>query len=309
MRAAICTRYGPPDVLQVRDVDKPAPGPRDILIKVHAAAATSSDTFVRNAVADAPITTRVAMRLVVGVDKPRRAILGLAFAGEVAATGARVTRFQVGDRVCAFTGLRFGAYAQYACVPESSAVAVRPPALAHDRAAALPFGGCIALHYLKLGGVRPGQRVLIYGASGAVGTSAVQLAKHFGADVTAACGFGNYGLVTRLGASAFIDYTTWNAPPLEPSYDLVFDAVGKRKTSALKKACRLALAPGGKYISVDDGRPRFTADDLTLLTQLAASQVIEPVIDSYYPLERIADAHRHVESGHARGTVIITIAH
>jgi NADPH:quinone reductase-like Zn-dependent oxidoreductase len=249
------------------------------------------------------------MRLAIGITRPRRGIVGLVLAGEVQRTGNAVTRFRVGDRVVAFTELRLGAYAQYTCLPETSTMAAAPSHLTYEEAAAIPYGGLLALHYLRRGNIRRGQRVLVYGASGAVGTSAVQLAKHFGAEVTAVCGTTNVELVRSLGADAVMDYTKEHALGPGQLFDIVLDAVGKRKTSSLKEACRTALAPAGKYVSVDDGTPRMHASELALLTELVETGKLKPVIDRRYPLEQIVEAHRYVEAEHKKGNVVITVSH
>ena len=307
MRAAVCTRYGPPEVLQVRDVPKPVPGRHDLLVKVQAAAVTVSDCYIRSMVPTAQLWFRVMGRIAMGLTRPRRPILGAVLAGEIEATGARVRRFRTGERVHAFTTMRMGAYAEYACVAESKIVADAPRNLTSAEAAALPYGGLIALHVLRRAGVGPAQRVLVYGASGSIGTAAVQLARHFGAHVSAVCGPTNCDLVRSLGADSVLDYTRDTLPAGE-RFDRVIDAVGRRKTSALKEAAQTALAPGGRYVSVDDSLPRFRPRDLVLLTELAEEGALKPVIDRRFPLDQIADAHRHVEQGHKKGNVILEIA-
>jgi len=306
MRAAVCTRYGPPEVLQMREVPTPAPRPDEVLVRIRAAAVTVSDCYIRSAVPTARLTMRVMARVVIGFRRPRRPILGMALAGDVETTGARVRAFRPGDRVFAATLLRQGAYAQYTCVREAAVVAATPANLGDDEAAALPYGGLIALHFLRKAGVAPGQQVLVYGASGAIGTAAVQLAVHMGAEVTAACGPANGDLVRSLGAARVLDYTR-DATPGDARYALVFDAVGRRKTSPLKIASQTALAPGGACVSVDDGMPRMERNGLRLLRDLAAAGALRAVIDRRYPLEQIADAHRYVEQGHKRGNVVVTI--
>jgi NADPH:quinone reductase-like Zn-dependent oxidoreductase len=296
-------------VLQLQSVAQPTPGEGEVLVKIHATAVTSSDCFVRSAIPSAPMISRIMLRLVVGIAKPRRSVLGMVLAGEIERTGEAVRRLRVGDRVYAFTKFRFGGYAQYAALPQSSIIAVAPSNVTLEEAAAIPYGGLLALHFLRKGDIQKAQRVLIYGASGAVGTSAVQLAKHFGAQVTAVCGPANLALAQALGADATIDYTNENAPNRSAQFDLVLDAVGKRKTSQLKSACKDALAPGGRYISVDDGTPRLSASDLELLSTLVEAGSLKPVIDRRYPLEQIALAHEYVERGHAKGNVVITISH
>ena len=307
MRAAVCTRYGPPEVLQLREVEKPIPRDNEVLIKIYATTVTSSDWFIRSALRSAPVTTQILLRLVMGFTRPRKPILGLVLAGEIEETGKRLRRFRVGDRVYAFTKFRFGSYAQYTCLPETGTLASAPSNLTYEEAAAIPYGGLLALHYLRKGTIRAGQQVLIYGASGAVGTSAVQLAKHFGTVVTAVCSTTNLDLVASLGADAVIDYAKQHIPG--KVYDLVLDAVGTRKTSRLKAACGTALTPDGKYISVDDGMPHMTASDLEQLTDLVEAGKIKPVIDRCYPLEQIVAAHQYVEQGHKKGNVVVTVSH
>ena len=307
MKAAICTRYGPPEVLQVREVAEPVTGRNDVLIRIRAAAVTASDVFIRSAIPKGRLAMRVTLRLVVGFTRPRRPILGAVLAGEVAATGPNVTRFRAGDRVWAFTLLRFGCYAERICLPATAKLlALAPSNLTYDEAAAIPYGALIALRFLERAKIRRGEQVLVYGASGAIGTSAIQLAKQFGGTVTAVCSTANLELVRSLGVDAVLDYTRDEAPT-EPRYDVVFDAVGRRKTSPMKQALRNALTREGRYISVDDGSPRVKRSDLDSLRDLAQSGALRPVIDRRYALEDIADAHRYVEQGHKKGNVIITL--
>src|SRR5713226_4226745 len=258
MQAAVCTAYGPPEVLQVRDVPRPSLKQREILVKVHATSVTVSDTYGRSGFDFARRWQRFLVRLAFGLRRPRNPILGIVLAGEVEQAGKGVTRFRPGDRAYGLTGMRSGTYAQYMCVKETSAIARSPANLSDDEAAAIPYGGLIALYFLTRAGLRSGQRVLIYGASGAIGTAALQIAKIAGAQVTAVCGPTNLDLVKALGADEASDYTREDAP--RGQFDLVFDAVGRRKTSAFKVACAAggALTPGGKYASVDDRYPRLT---------------------------------------------------
>lgn len=307
MKAAVCDRYGPPEVLRVTDVARPVPAADELLVRVRASTVNSSDWYVRSGIRQSPLAVQVPFRLLVGLRGPRRPILGLVLAGEVAEAGAGVTRFRPGDRVWAFTKLRFGAYAEYACVPEHGPVALAPAHASDEDAAAMLYGGLMALHHLRRGGLASGQQVLVYGASGAVGTAAVQLATHAGAEVTGVCGSANADLVSSLGATTVLDYTSADALPPAMAFDLVLDAVGKRRGSALKTACRRALAPGGRYVSVDDGTPHFPASDLDRLARLVDDGVIEAVVDRVYPLEWIAEAHRYVEMDHKRGNVVVTV--
>jgi len=304
MRAAICTAYGPPDVLVVRDVPRPEPGRGEIRVRIWASTVNSSDWFIRSGLPDASLFLRMAMKLALGIRRPRRQILGLILAGEVEALGPGTSRFALGDRVWAYTKFRLGGYAQYTCLAESSTVAVAPANLDHGEAAALVYGGLLGLHCVRRGEVAAGQRVLVYGASGAVGTMVVQLARHLGAEVTAVCGPTNASLVQSLGAAEVLDYTAVDAPPPGAPYDLMLDAVGKRKTSALRTACEAAAT---RAISVDDGTPELPAEDLVHLRALAESGAIRPVIDRTWPLEEIVAAHAYVQNEHKAGNVVITI--
>jgi len=307
MTAAICTDYGPPEVLVVTKVDKPQPRADELLVRIHASTVNSSDWFIRSGIPDQPAFTRLMMRLMIGVRRPRHQILGLIVAGEVVEVGTAVTRFHVGDRVQAFTKFHLGGYAEYTCLRESSTVGLAPIGLSFAEVASITFGGLLAVHYLRRGAVKSGMQVLLYGASSGVGTAAVQLAKHAGAEVTAVCGSGNVELARGLGADHVLDYTTTAAPPAGARYDLVLDTVGKRKTSSLRVACEHALRPGGRVLSVDDGTPEFSQRDLGELKGFAESGAIRPVIDRRYPLERIVDAHRYVEQEHKKGNVVICI--
>jgi NADPH:quinone reductase-like Zn-dependent oxidoreductase len=308
MKAAVCTRYGPPEVLQVRDVDEPAAGRNDVVIRIHAAAVTASDVYIRSAIPSARLVMRLMHRLVMGFTRPRRPILGAVLAGEVEAAGRNVTRFRAGDRVWAFTLLRSGAYAQRISLPATTRLlAPAPRNLTHDEAAAIPYGALLALYFLRRAGIQRGERVLVYGASGAIGTAAVQIARHFGGTVTGVCSTANVELVRALGADEILDYTRQDTPP-GPGYDVVLDAVGRRKTSPLKEALRNALTPGGRFVSVDDVLPRVRRDDLNTLRELAEAGTLRPVIDRRYALEQIAEAHRYVEQGHKKGNVLITLA-
>ena len=307
MKAAICTQYGDPEVLQVRDVAAPVAGKNDVLIRIHSATVSSSDCFVRSAVPQAALVKRIMLRLVIGIRRPRRPILGTVLAGEVEAAGPHVDRFHVGDRVWAFTGFRFGAYAERTCLPATFRLLTSAPSnVTNDEAAAIPYGGLLASYFLTHANIRPGHRVLVYGASGAIGTCAVQLAKHVGAHVTGVCSTSNVDLVRSLGADAVLDYTK-DTLRTGDAYDAVFDAVGRRKTSPLKLACAQALTPQGTAVSVDDRTPRFRRDDLTRLKELVETGKLRAVIDRRYRLEQIAEAHRYVEAGHKTGNVVITV--
>jgi len=308
MKAAVCTRYGPPEVLQLQDVHDPVPGAKDVLIRIRATTVTPSDCYIRSAIPSAGLAMRLMARVVIGFTRPRRPILGAVLAGEIEAIGRKVTRFHVGDRVWAFTTLRMGCYAQRTCLPATLKLLTPAPSnLSDDEAAAIPGGGLMALYFLGKAKIERGQRVLVYGASGANGTCAMQIAKHLGANVTAVCSTTNVELLRSLGADTVLDYTK-DHPFALGRYDVVFDAVGLRKTSAMKEASRNALTRAGKFISVDDALPRVGRDDLIRLRELAEAGKVKPVIDRRYPLERIAEAHRYVEQGHKKGNVVITVA-
>jgi NADPH:quinone reductase-like Zn-dependent oxidoreductase len=309
MKAIICTRYGPPEVLQLKEVEKPTPKNDEILVKVHATAVTASDSLMRRS--DLPVMFSLMRRLGVGLLKPRKAITGFVLAGEVEAVGKDVKLFKRGDQIYGSAGLRMGAYAEYVCLPEAQTLtgclAIKPATLSYEEAAAVPYGAMIAMHFLNKGNVQRGQRVLVYGASGAIGTAAVQLAKYAGAEVTGVCSAANLALVKSLGADKVIDYTRDDSVNSLEQYDIVLDAVGKRKTSKLKVASQHALAPGGKYLSVDRGAPRPRAEYLVQLKQLIEEGKFKAVIDRSYPLEQIAEAHRYVDQGHKKGNVVITV--
>ncbi|HLO27942.1 MAG TPA: NAD(P)-dependent alcohol dehydrogenase, partial [Anaerolineales bacterium] len=248
---------------------------------------------------------QLAMRLVVGFTKPRQPILGIVFAGEVESTGIGVKSFKKGDEVFGWDLFpAFGAYAEYKCIPETGMVALKPINLDYEEAAAIPYGGLLALNYLKRGNIQSGGKVLVYGASGAVGTSAVQLAKYFGAKVSGVCSTANLELVKSLGADTVIDYTKEDFTARGERYDFIFNAVGKRKAIL---QCGRALTPTGKHLTVDDGRPKVSINDLTFLSELVEAGHLKPVIDRRYPLEQTAEAHRYVDGGHKKGNVVITV--
>jgi NADPH:quinone reductase-like Zn-dependent oxidoreductase len=247
-------------------------------------------------------------RLALGWNGPRQPVLGMVLSGRVDSVGADVRMFEPGDRVFGFNRHLFGTYAQYVCWPKDGLLAPRPANLTDEESAAIPYGGLLALHYLRKADVRSGQRVLVFGASGAVGTSAVQLARHLGAEATGVCSTANLELVASLGATRVIDYTVEDFVDRAERYDLIFDAVGKRKSAAALRRCKGALAPGGACISVDDGAPILRREDLVLLGELATRGEIRPVIDRTYALDDIVAAHRYVDLGHKRGSVVISVA-
>ena len=309
MKAIVCTKYGPPDVLQLREVAKPTAKTNEVLIKISATAVTASDCIGRTLNPSPWKPMGLLVGLLVGFKKPRRPIPGLVLAGTIEYAGKKVTRFKVGDEVFAFTvksliQLRVGTYAEYMCLPEDSLMALKPSNLTYEEAAALPYGGLLALYFLKKGPIQSGQNVLIYGASGAIGTSAVQLAKHFGATVTGVCSTANVALVQSLGADTVLDYTKEDFTKLGQRYDYILNAVGKRKAQL---QCENSLTPNGKHVTVDDEYTKPHLEDFILLKELAETGRLKPVIDRSYPLEQMVEAHTYVDQGHKKGNVVITV--
>ena len=306
MRAVVCTQYGPPEVLKLAELATPVPRKDEVRLRIRATAVTSSDCYLRGLTL--PPSYRLMARLAVGWSAPRQPVLGMVLSGEVDSIGADVRSFSVGDEVFGFDRHRFGTYAQYVCWPADALLTARPRNLTDEQAAAIPYGGLLAQHFLRKARLRAGQRVLIVGASGAVGTSAVQLARHLGARVTGVCSTANLELVASLGASTVLDYTVEDFKDGTERYDLIFDAVGRRKSAALLRGAERVLAPGGARISVDDGTPKLLRDDLVMLAGLAATGELRPVIDRVYTLDDIVDAHRYVDEGHKRGNVVVSVA-
>jgi NADPH:quinone reductase-like Zn-dependent oxidoreductase len=309
MKAIVCTKYGPPDVLQLREVAKPTAKTNEVLIKISATAVTASDCIGRTLNPSPWKPMGLLVGLLVGFKKPRRPIPGLVLAGTIEYAGKKVTRFKVGDEVFAFTvkslmQLRVGTYAEYMCLPEDSLMALKPSNLTYEEAAALPYGGLLALYFLKKGPIQSGQNVLIYGASGAIGTSAVQLAKHFGATVTGVCSTANVALVQSLGADTVLDYTKEDFTKSGQRYDFILNAVGKRKAQL---QCENSLTPNGKHVTVDDEYTKPHLEDFILLKELAETGQLKPVIDRSYPLEQMVEAHTYVDQGHKKGNVVITV--
>jgi len=305
MRAAVCSAYGPPEVLKLTDVPNPTPKDGEVRIHIRATAVTSSDCYVRGL--DLSPVYSVLARVALGWRAPRQPILGMVLSGEVDAVGSDVKRFAKCDAVFGFDRRRFGTYAQYVCWPQDALLASRPANLTNEEAAAIPYGGLLALHFLRRAGVASGQRILIFGASGAVGTSAVQLATAFGAHVTGVCSTSNVELVRSLGAERVIDYTQEDFSADSARYDVFLDTVGKRKSADALRKAKLVLVQGGRCVSVDDGTPKLTQKDLEILAKLAASDELRPVIDRVYPLDQIVEAHKYVSGGHKKGNVIVTV--
>ena len=302
MKAMVCTKYGKPDVLQLQEVEKPIPKENEILIKIYATTVTSGDCRVRSF--NSPLLLWLPMRIVLGLRKPRKSILGVELAGEVEDVGKNVTRFKKGDQLFAMTGMKFGGYAEYICLPEKGTIAVKPENVTYEEAASISFGGTTALHFFRKGTIQTGQKVLIYGASGAVGTAAVQLANYYGAEVTGVCSAKNSELVKSLGADRVIDYQNENFTEKQEKYDLIFDAVGK----ITKNQCKAALALNGRFVSVEgQGIAKVQTKDLLLLKKLIEEGQIQSVIDRCYSLEQVPEAHEYVETGHKIGSVVVTL--
>ena len=325
MKAIVYTEYGPPEVLRLAEIEKPEPKDNEVRIRVHATTASSSDSNVRGFVF-VPPGFKFMSRLMFGLRGPRKQVPGIEVSGVVDAVGRDVTRFTVGDAVFGLTGMRLGAYAEYVCVPEGAGLVTKPEHITFEEAAAIPNGALTALTFLKnRANVQPGQTVLVIGASGSMGSAAVQIAKHYGAEVTGVCSTRNIELVQSLGASRVIDYTKEDALSSGETYDLIFDTVGSTSFGG----CKHALKPGGMYLAGSGGPgPLFQAlwtglmggkkvkagpsserhEDLSVVKALVEAGAIKPVIDRCYPMEEIVEAHRYVDTGRKRGNVVIRVA-
>ncbi len=322
MKAVLAERYGPPEVLQIREIATPRPKADEILIRIHATTVTAADWRIRSQTV--PAGFALIMRLVFGLRKPRQPILGSELAGVVAAIGRNVTRFQVGERVFAFSDMAMGCHAEYLCLSEDGMVVATPPGLSDETAAALCFGGTTALDVLRRARLRPGETVLVNGASGAVGSAVIQLARHAGAEVTGVCSTANLDLVRSLGAAQVIDYTREDFTRNGETYDVIVDTAGTAPFSR----CRRSLKPGGRLLLVLAGLPDMLKglwvslttgfsviagpatvkrDDLCTLAALAEAGAFQPVIDRIYLFEQIVEAHRYVDTGRKKGNVIISV--
>lgn len=324
MKAIVYERYGPPEVLQIKEVEKPVPKDNEVLIRIRATTVTAGDWRVRSL--NVPVGFGFISRLVFGVSRPRQPILGTELAGEIECVGKDVSRFKAGDQVFAFCDFGMGCHAEYKCMPEDGAVALKPPNLTYDEAAALSFGGTTALDFFRRGKLQRGEKLLINGASGGVGTAALQLARHFGADVTGVCSAANVELVKSLGATHVIDYTQEDFTQNGETYDVIVDAAGtapfSRSKNSLKEGGRLLLVLGGlpdmlqiPWVSMTTSKKVIAGPasgrsvDLRFLAELAEAGEFKPVIDRRFPFRQIVEAHRYVDTGHKKGNVIITLEH
>ena len=316
MKAVVCTSYGPPEVLQLVEVEKPIPKKDQVLIKVKATAVTASDCIIRSFKMPGAVRfpqkqfMELMMRVFIGFTKPRNP-LGLVLSGEIVSVGTNIKRFNKGDQVYGWTGFAMGAYTEFVCMSEEDSnrgcLAIKPSNMSYQEAAALSYGAVLASHFLNSDNTFNGRKLLIYGASGAIGTIAVQLAKCHGAQVTAVCSSENIELVRSLGADRVIDYTKKDSAKLLETYDLVLDAVGKNKTSELKVQCEKALTANGKYVSVDDSNVPLRSEYLDQVREFVEAGDLQVIIDRCYTLEEIVEAHTYVDQGHKKGNVVITL--
>ena len=330
MKAIVYKEYGPPDVLQLKEVEKPAPRNNEILIRIHATSVNVGDLWARNFKAitpsrfTMPLPLWLPSRMYFGITKPRINILGNEFAGEVESTGTDVKRFRKGDQVFGYRGQRMGTNAEYLCMPENGLVAIKPSNITYEEAASIPYGALTALNLLRKVNIQRGQKVLINGASGSIGSTAVQLAKYFGAEVTGVCGTPRIAFVKALGADKVIDYTREDFTQNGETYDLIFDILGESSFSK----CKNSLKPNGIYLLASFKMKQFfqmlwtarsdgqkvicalsseSAEDLGLIKSLIEEGKIQSIIDRCYPLEQTADAHRYVEKGYKTGNVIVIV--
>lgn len=328
MKSVVCTKYGPPEVLQIKEVEKPAPKDNEVLIRVHAASVNYGDLIARNfkdvtpSKFNMPMLLWIISKLVFGLRKPRIKVLGSEFSGEIESIGVNVKKFKQGDKVFGYLGANMGAYAEYICLPETGCLAIKPENMTYNEAAAVSYGAIMALPLLKKVNLKPGQKILINGASGSIGSAAVQIARHFGAEVTGVCGTPRLEFVKALGADKVIDYTKDDFTQNGEKYDVIFDILGKSSFSQNKNS----LNENGIYLlasfktkqlfqmlmtSISGGRKVICSiapgslNDLILVKELIEEGKIKTIIDKQFPLEQTAEAHRYVEEGNKKGSVVI----
>ncbi|MHA2248073.1 MAG: NAD(P)-dependent alcohol dehydrogenase [Candidatus Hodarchaeales archaeon] len=322
MKAIVCTKYGSPEVLQLQEMKKPIPKPNEVLIRVYATTATLYDCWSRSGTA--PPGFKLLMRLVAGIRKPKQPIFGTELAGKIEAVGSTVTRFKVGNRIWAYLGMNQGAYVDYICLPEDGVLAEAPTNMTYEEAAAVQQGVLTALYFLRAGNIEKGQKILIFGASGGVGSFAVQLSKYFGAEVTGIASTAKLDYVKALGADKIIDYTREDFTKSEEMYDIILDTIGKTNIGKSKKL----LKKDGIYLFTTFGLPKLlrilwlqlvnrkkafygtleeTTEDLNFLKELIEGESIKAVIDKRFPMDQAAEAHRYVETGQKMGQVVITM--
>jgi len=309
MKAVVCTKYGPPEVLRIVQYKKPIPKDDEVLINIYATSVTNSDIFIRSS--RISLQYLIPMRIMIGIRKPRKEIIGEVFSGIVTEIGPKITRFHVGDHVYGLTGYSFGAYAEYKCMREvdskQGCLSIKPQNISFEEATSAAYGGLLAFQFLEKADIQPNEKVLIYGASGTSGIIALQLAKYLQAEVTGVCSSRHISFIEDLGADKTIDYTNDDEIGKLEVYDLVLDCVGKERSSALKEACKRALTKKGKYISIDDSPLLLSSSRLNRIRELIEMGKITAINDRCYSLDQIVEAHKYVELGHKKGNVAITI--
>lgn len=317
MKAVICSRYGQPEVLKIKNINKPQVNDKQVLIKVYASAVTASDTYIRKLEAPGKPTflkkqiIKLGMRAMLGFLRPRSKVIGFVLSGEIIELGSKVKNYQLGDQIFGLTDTTFGAYAEYKLLSQDQldqgGLIKKPKSISHEEAAAIAYGGILATYFMKPKDILANDKVLVYGASGAAGTAAIQLAKARGAEVTAVCSHKNFDLVKSLGADQVLDYNQTSHVNKLKKYNRVFDAVGAKKTSEIKTACKVALSQGGLYLSVDQALMHVEKSHMSQLADAIKNHHIKAVIDKSFTLEQIVEAHKYVDSGHKKGNVTITL--
>lgn len=310
MKAIMCKKYGPPEVLQIEQVNKPNPKNNEVLIKIYATSVTDSDIFIRSSKLPSKMHL-IPFRLMMGIWGPRNPIIGEVFSGKIEAIGSEIKRFSIGDKVFGLTGFSLGTYADYKCMKEvdskQGCLAIMPNNINFEEATAAAYGGLLAFQFMERGTITQSSKVLIYGASGTTGIIAVQYAKYLGAQVTGVCSKANVDFVKSLGADKVIDYTKPECVKELEEYDFILDAVGKTKTSNLKKACVKRLSKTGKFASISESLLLLESNRLGKISKLIEEEKVKPMNGRVYPFEQIVEAHKYVETGHKRGNVAITV--